>query len=381
MIRTYKRKLILTKAQEQHLIGWIGVCRLVHNMCIEIRNSAYAGGKQVHKYALARQLKDLRAGFKWIEDVPFDSLECSVFRVDKAYANFFRGNGFPKFATKKKYKSITFRVIKVDGRKIRIPKIGFVKMVNDSAIIGEVKNAIVKIEPTGFFIYIVCDNVPKKFDSENQAIGLDMGIAQFCVDSIGNFISNPGHFKKYERLLRIENRSLARKKRGSEGWKKQCRIVARLHHKIGNLRMDFLHKESTKIAKAYNVVAIEDLNVSGMSRNKSLSKHILDCGWGMFRIMLEYKTNVIAVDPRHTSQACNVCGSVDKENRLSQSEFVCLECGHIDNADINAAKNILSRGTAIVRQREALACALGEESNSRDMSESTYISLKTNRPT
>ncbi len=128
-----------------------------------------------------------------------------------------------------------------------------------------------------------------------------------------------------------------------------------LHHKIGNVRKDFLHKESTRIAKENHTVFTEDLNIRGMSKNKNLSKHILDCGWGMFRTMLEYKTNVVTIDPKFTSQTCNECGTKDSKSRISQAEFACTSCGHISNADINAAKNILSKGITLVRQRETLA--------------------------
>jgi putative transposase len=192
---------------------------------------------------------------------------------------------------------------------------------------------------------------------ENQVIGLDMGIAHFAVDSNGNFISNPNHFKKYERRLRIENRSLARKRKGSNSWKKQCNRLALLHHKIGSVRKDFLHKESTKLAKQFNMVYMEDLNISGMSKNAKLSKHILDCGWGLFKTMLEYKTTVIKINPKFTSQTCNRCGCIDSRSRIRQSEFICTNCGHSENADVNAAKNIYSKGVAFVRKREALACA------------------------
>ena len=98
-----------------------------------------------------------------------------------------------------------------------------------------------------------------------------------------------------------------------------------------------------------------------MSKNKKLSKHILDCGWGIFRSMLEYKTNVIRVNPKYTSQTCNDCGKKDAKSRLSQSEFVCTNCGVVSNADINAAKNILSKGIALNRKSEPIGCALVEE--------------------
>jgi putative transposase len=162
-------------------------------------------------------------------------------------------------------------------------------------------------------------------------------------------VENPKHFAKYERKIRVEHRSLCRKKKGSNSWKKQAKKLARLYHTIANVRKDFLHKTSTQIAKQYSTVYVEDLNIRNMSKNKCFSKHILDCGWGLFRTMLEYKTNVVKVDPKYTSQICSSCGEKDAKSRISQSEFVCTKCGVVSHADINAAKNILSRGAAMVR--------------------------------
>lgn len=358
-IRTFKRKLILTKSQEERLLGWIGVCRMVYNMGLEIRMAAYsANGSFVHKYELQKQITSIR-DIPWVADVPFECLTATTERLDFAYKTFFRtcknGGGFPKFAKKNKYKSIIFKTIKVSGNKIKVQKLGWLKIFKDSEISGIPKRASIIVEPTGFFICIQCNEVPKRFESDNQAIGLDMGISSFCTDSNGNFISNPKHFEKYEARLRIENRSLARKKKGSNRWRKQAKILARLHHKIANVRKDFLHKESTKIAKQNSVVFVEDLNVKGMSKNRNLAKHILDAGWGMFITMLEYKTELVRVNPKHTSQECFKCGHTDAESRKSQAEFICTNCGHSENADINAAKNIKSRGTAIVRQRKELS--------------------------
>jgi len=350
MIRTYKRKLILTKAQSNTIMSWIGACRVVYNIGLEIKIETYKKTqKSVNKFELMKQLPELKKEVSWIKDVPSQTLQSVIEKLDKSYQNFFRGAGFPKFASKRNFKSILLKEVSIDGRYVKIPKIGKLKMFKDSEILGTPKTATIKIEPTGFFICIQCENVPKKFNSENQTIGLDMGITHFCIDSNGGMIANPKHFKKYERQLRVENRSLARKKKGSNCWVKQAKKLSLLHHKIGNVRKDFLQKESTIIAKANSVVYMEDLKVSNMARNKNLSKHILDCGWGMFRTMLEYKTEVVKVDPKYTSQTCFVCGTKDSESRISQSEFCCTNCGHKDNADINASKNIKSRGTALVQ--------------------------------
>lgn len=359
MNRTYKRKLILTKAQESRIKSWIGVSRLVYNMGLSIKIDAYKKtGKSVHKYELMKQLSPLRKEYAWINDAPIGCLETSIERLDCAYNNFFRGGGFPKFTSKRKCKSLKFKkVLSIGERHIKVPKIGKLKIFKDSEILGTPKQATIKIEPTGFFICIYCTDIPEKFESENQAIGLDMGISKFCVDSNGSVIDNPRHFAKYERRLRIENRSLARKNKGSNQWQNQVKKLALLYHKIGNVRKDFLHKESTKIAKSNNVVYMENLNVAGMSKNRDLSKHILDCGWSTFRTMIAYKTTVVAINPAYTSQTCFVCGCIDKKSRISQSEFVCTSCGNIDNADVNAAKNIKRQGMSLSRQREAIACA------------------------
>ena len=181
-----------------------------------------------------------------------------------------------------------------------------------------------------------------------------MGTKRFYTDQYGSYSANHSHFKKYEKKLRIENRSLSRKKRFGKNWVKQAKRLSKLHSKIAAVRNDFLHKESTRIAKANHYVIMEDLKVAQMSRS-NLSKQILDAGWGAFRQMLAYKTIVIPVSPRFTSQICNHCGHKDKESRISQSRFVCTECGVEQNADENAAKNILDRGTVIISQRKAIA--------------------------
>lgn len=355
---TYKRKLILTKQQQSKIDSWLGACRVVYNLGLEIRIAAYRNKQQsVNKFELMKQLVDIK-DIDWIADVPSQSLQNVIERLDSSYQKFFKGGGFPKWANKHKYNSIVLKSATLFGNRIKLPKIGVLKMFKDAEIKGEVKTATIIKESTGYFICITTGTTKDiQNKDENQVIGLDMGVKYLYVDSNGNFVNNPKHFKKYERQLRIENRSLSRKKKGSGKWKKQVKRLSLLHHKIANVRKDFLHKESTKIAKLNHTVILEDLNVKGMSRNKNLSKHILDCGWATFRIMLEYKTNVIAINPKYTSQTCNSCGLKDAKSRISQSEFTCTNCGEISNADENAAKNILGLGKAINRQREALACA------------------------
>lgn len=357
---TYKRKLILTKNQESRINNWLGACRVVYNLGLEIRIDAYRKKKEsIHKFELIRQLTEIK-DIDWIADVPAQSLQSVIERLDNSYKKFFKGGGFPKWANKRKYKSILFKTSSILKNKIKLPKIGSLKMVKDSDIKGNIKIAIIVKEVTGYYVCITTDYTKNiQNQDKSQVLGLDMGISYLYVDSNGKFIKNPKHFKKYEKQLRVKNRSLSRKKLRSNGWERQRKQLSLLHHKISNVRKDYLHKESTRIAKTIHTVFIEDLNVNNMSKNKNLSKHILDCGWSTFRSMLEYKTNVIAVDPKYTSQICNQCGHKDPKSRLTQSKFICTSCGSVSNADINAAKNIKKVGMdiALNRQRETLVCA------------------------
>jgi putative transposase len=358
MIRTFKRKLIPTKTQAHRLASWTGACRVLYNLGLEVKITTWKSqGKNVSAYELMKQLPDLKKDYPWIKDVPSGSLQAVIERLDKSYQLFFKGEGFPRWAKKKSYISLHLKSIAVSGHMVIIPKMGSVRMFKDAPIIGKPKTAQIVLEPTGIFICIQCEMPDSKLSSESQAIGIDMGISHFCILSDGTLMENPRHFIKHERKLRIANRSLSRKKKGSNRWKKQARQLARLHHRISNVRKDFLHKTSTWIAKKYATVYVEDLNIKGMVKNSHLSKHILDSGWGMFRTMLEYKTTVIKVNPQYTSQICNGCGAKDAKSRISRSQFVCTNCGHTSHADVNAAKNIMSRGAALVRKREAVACA------------------------
>src|SRR5690606_28483005 len=187
---------------------------------------------------------------------------------------------------------------------------------------------------------------------ENQSIcAIDMGITFFLTTSDGEFVDNPKHLFKHLKQLRIENRKLSRMKKGGSNWKKQVKVLKKLYQKVSRVRKDFLHKQSRKLANGYGTVIIEDLNIKGMSKNKRLSKHILDCGWGTFFSLLEYKTNVIRVNPIYSSQECSKCGHTSKENRKTQSLFECVKCGFTENADFQATLNLLQRGQSLMEAK------------------------------
>lgn len=374
MIRTYKRKLILTKEQSVQIDSWMGACRYVYNMALDLKQWAYRNGVTLSFDDLEKQLPAIREEYAWLDQVPSQSLQDVIStRLKDAYTKFWKEHkGFPKFKSKRNKCSITLKnntartQIQVVRDRVLLPKIKWLKMHKDAPVMGKIKTALVKKEPTGYFICITCE-VEKTVspNNESQVVGIDMGIACFATLDNGQQIDNPKHFKGYEEKLAIEGRILSRRKKGSNRWKKQAQKLARLHHKIACVRKDFLHKESTKIAKRYSQVTLEELKIKNMTRRakkkqgedgsflpngqsakSGLNKSILDAGWGMFGTMLEYKTKVVWVDPKYSSQECSHCGYIDKASRKSQAEFECTSCGYRENADVNAAKNVKGRGTA-----------------------------------
>lgn len=361
IIKTYKYRLRLSKAQESVIDSWINTSRAVYNLALETKMYAYKSHRiSLSKFDLMRQLTECRSEFPWMKEVPVHTLQSTIERMDLAYQSFFRGGGFPKFARKDKYNSILFKQVKqVSEYVFKLPKIGTVTIFKDRQPQGQLRNATITRKNNKYYISIITKQETEELTKTNDnQVGIDMGISFFASLSTGKQIENPRHTLKYAKRLRIESRSLARKKKGSNSRERQRLKVAKLHEKIRNVRKDFLHKQSKSIVDEFGFIAVEDLKVKNMIRFGYLSKHISDASWSEFFNQLSYKSEwkgntFIKVDPRYTSQTCFDCGAVDKKSRVSQSKFVCTSCGTESNADINASNNILSRGTALIRQREA----------------------------
>lgn len=366
MIRTYKYKLYNNDGYQRKFTRWVGTCRLVYNLAKETKQHAYRQhGVSLSKYDLINQLPELKNEFEWIKEVGSQTLQAVIERLDDAFGKFFNGGGYPKWAKKYKYRSFKFKQgVKRTKKGFNLPKFGEIKVHNNQySFTGTIKGAIMIRKADGLHLHVIVKSENSEATKSQGAIGIDMGITHFATLSDGTHIENPKHLDQYLKQLRIENRALARKTKGSNNWIKQVQKIKRLYLKIKNTRHDFLHKLSSRLADKYDTVVVEDLNISGMSRSR-LARHINDCGWGSFFKMLEYKTNLKRVDPKYTSQTCSKCGCVSKKNRKSQSKFECIECGHSQNADINASKNIKRRGHSPSPDNAgAVRPSVGEESH------------------
>ena len=254
---------------------------------------------------------------------------------------------------------------KLKNRRIFLPKIGWIGFHKSCDIPGTIKNITITWRAGKWYASIQVEQMVEigKHASDSE-IGIDAGIKCFASFSDGTMIEGVHSFRKHEERLAREQRKLSRKEKGSNNGKKQKRKIAKLHHTIANVRSDFLHKQSTEISKNHAKVFVEELQIRNMSASakgsveepgrsvkakSGLNKSILDQGWFQFRRQLDYKLfwrggMLVEVKPRYTSQRCSCCGHTAKENRASQDVFRCQECGHEENADVNAAKNILTVG-------------------------------------
>ena len=283
-------------------------------------------------------------------------------RLHRSFANFFAGIkdgrnvGFPRFKSANRWHSLQFRDA-VSGGSIRdtyfaAPKKmgGRIRFNRHRDIPGTLKFCRIVHRPSGWYLQAVCEVPPEPLPATGKSVGLDFGLKTLVADSEGNYVENPRHLKKSLRRLRVAQRKVARRKKGSNRRKKACRAVARIHEHIANQRKDYLHKTARIYVNRYDVIALEDLQTANMVKNHSLARSIHDASWTMLRALIESKAasagrRVIAVPPHYTSQKCSQCKEIVQKS-LSVRTHVCPHCGHTECRDTNAAKNILASALA-----------------------------------
>lgn len=381
MIRTYTYKLYRNERIERKFEEWLGICRYVYNAAKETKDYAYKQGVNLSGYDLAKQLTECKKEeeLQFIKTVGSQTLQGVIERLDLGYKKFYSDikkgikTSPPHWAKKGEYKSFRFKQgnvsvtnpqgsLKQTDKGFKLPKFGNVKVHNNRVINGKIKTANLIRKADGIYLNVVAEVEDKTYCNNDSQVGIDMGIIHFLTTSDAEVIPNPQFLEKQLSKLRIEQRKLARCKKGSNRRKRQVKVVARLHKKVTDARKDFLHKTSTYIATNYSDVVIEDLNIKGMVRS-NLSRHISDVSWGTFFTMLEYKcNNLVKVNPKNTSRECSNCGHTSKDNRLTQSQFKCVSCGHEANADVDAAKVILGRAFPDSTQSSGLPQACTVES-------------------
>ena len=349
--------------EQQNLINQtFGCCRFVYNKGLAMRNDAYSNGEKVGYNQTSAMLTDLKKqdDFTFLKNVDSVALQQSLRDLDRGFKNFFKKRvRHPQFKSKhnnhQSYRTINQGDnIRIVGKYIRLPKIGYVK-IKQSMKIGHINNVTVEKTPTGkYFVVLNVEFEPKPRSNAGCMIGIDVGIKEFYSDSNGNIVNNPKYLEKSMRKLVREQRRLTRKQKGSNNRNKQRVKVAKAHEKVTNQRNDFLQKQSTMLVSENQTICIEDLNVKGMIRNHKLAQHIASCSWSKFFTMLEYKAtwygnDVIKVPTMYpSSQTCSCCGYKNTlVKNLSVRKWECPNCHTKHDRDTNASINILNKGLSL----------------------------------
>lgn len=358
--KTYKFRLYPNKGQSILMAKHFGSTRFVWNHFLAVRKTAYlANDKTLNFHDNCKTLTAIKkdADFAWLKDVNSQSLQASLKDLDTAYGRFFKKVAkFPKFKSRKVAKD-SFRcpqLVKIVDRKLSLPKFREgIKLKMQREITGRILFATVSRRPSGkYFVAITCETDHDPLPTTDKQIGIDLGIKDLATCSDGKVFKNSKLTNKHAKKLAYEQKQLSRKKKGSNNRQKQRSKVARVHEAITNQRVDHLHKLTHSIVRENQVIAIEDLNVKGMIKNRKLAKAIADASWYELTRQLEYKAqwnnrDLIKIDRWFpSSKTCNSCSFIKQDLKLSDRKWTCPQCGAVLDRDLNAAKNILHQAVS-----------------------------------
>jgi putative transposase len=375
-LQAYQFQIEPNGEQRRDLRRFAGSCRFVYNKALATQRALHEQGEKKLNYAgLCKSLVEWKRQDEttWLAETPSQALQQTLKDSERAYQNFFEKRAdFPRF--KKKGRGDSFRYpqgFKIDpgNSRLSLPKLGWIRYRNSRDILGAAKNVTVSSNGGKWFVSIQTEReVEPPITKSTSSIGIDVGIARFATLSDGSFVAPLNSFKKHQQRLAKYQRRMSRKVKFSRNWKKAKARIQKIHTGIANARKDFLHKTTTTISQNHALVCIEDLQVRNMSRSakgsvetpgkkvaqkSGLNRSILDQGWGEFRRQLAYKLEwnggaLLAVPPHNTSRTCPACGHVAKENRQTQAQFRCVDCGYENNADVVGAINVLARGHRVL---------------------------------
>jgi len=336
-----------------------GVARFAYNWALAEWKRQYEAAKvdpalpKPSQAALRRQLNAIkREQFPWMLEVTKNAPQMAIIQMGQAFQNFFAGRArHPQFRKKGVHDRFTLTndQFSIDGCRIRIPNLGWVRMRESLRFAGKLMSATISRVADRWFVSITVDTPDSSHLSkaENQgAVGVDLGVLALATLSTGEAIPGPkAHTALLARLKRL-SRSLSRKQKGSANRVKAKANLARLHARISHIRQDALHKLTTDITRRFHTIGIEDLNVRGMVKNRHLARSIMDMGFFEFRRQLEYKAarrgGVVVVADRFfaSSKTCSACGHKLDDLPLSVRQWTCPVCGAVHDRDVNAAINL-----------------------------------------
>lgn len=346
-----------TAMLETHFNGY----RYAYNLSLDYKSSLWSYFKKnVSGYDMQKELLQIRKETPFLLKCKAECIRDAALNVDKAYKNFFKGKGFPKFKSKRGVQSFhAYQSIKIEDEKLKFfsNKINFKtsKSYLEKLQANKIKQVTFKKDLVGNYwaTLLIDEDIDLTLPKLNNSVGIDLGLKELIITSDGEYFENKKYLRTEQYKLRNLQRKFAKTKKGGKNREKLRIKIAKKHIKIINQKEHYYHQITNKLIRENQTIVMETLKIKNMVKNHNLARSISDASWGLLTEMLEYKCDwygrdLIKINTFFpSSKKCSNCGTVKEKLKLSTRIYNCDKCGHSEDRDVNASKNILKEGLRI----------------------------------